>query len=88
MAYLGVGPTAIGFGFWTVALSRSSAGRLGVLTFLVPPLTVLLGWILLSETPPLLALTGGLLCLGGVALSRGRAAAGAPGPLSRRRRSS
>jgi drug/metabolite transporter (DMT)-like permease len=70
VAYLGLGPTAIGFGCWTFALSRSSAGRLGVVTFLVPPLTVLLGWVLLSETPPLLALPGGILCLAGVALGR------------------
>jgi drug/metabolite transporter (DMT)-like permease len=70
--YLGVGPTAIGFACWAYALARSSAGRLGVSTYLVPPLAVLLGWALLSETPPLLALPGGLLCLAGVAMSRRR----------------
>ena len=31
---------------------------------------VLLGWIVLSETPPALALAGGVLCLFGVALTR------------------
>src|SRR3954468_18261770 len=68
--YLGLFPTAIGFTTWAYALKRSSAGRLGAFTYLVPPIAVLLGWLLLSETPPALALGGGLLCLFGVALTR------------------
>jgi drug/metabolite transporter (DMT)-like permease len=80
--YLGVGPLAIGFGTWAFALARSSsAGRLGVSTYLVPPLVVLISWIALGQAPPVLALPGGILCLAGVALSRrrrpGRAPAGA-----------
>lgn len=39
-------------------------------TYLVPPVAVLLGWVLLGETPALLAYAGGALCLAGVALSR------------------
>jgi drug/metabolite transporter (DMT)-like permease len=70
--YLGVGPTAIGFVTWAYALARTTAGRMGSTTYLVPPLAVLLGWALLGEVPPLLALPGGLLCLAGVALARSR----------------
>ncbi|HET9720839.1 MAG TPA: DMT family transporter [Solirubrobacteraceae bacterium] len=72
--YLGLFPTAVGFGSWAFALARIDAGRLGVTTYLVPPLTVLLGWAALGETPPLLALPGGALCLAGVALARRRSA--------------
>src|SRR5579875_2836479 len=55
--YLGVGPLAIGFGTWAFALARSSsAGRLGVSTYLVPPLVVVISWIALGQTPPVLAL--------------------------------
>jgi drug/metabolite transporter (DMT)-like permease len=68
--YLGVAPTAIGFVLWAYALARTTAGRMGQTTYLVPPLAVVLGWLLLGEVPPLLAVPGGLLCLGGVALSR------------------
>ena len=68
--YLGLFPTAIGFTTWAYALKRSTAGRTGAFTYLVPPLAVLLGWLVLSETPPALALTGGVLCLFGVALTR------------------
>lgn len=68
--YLGVAPTAIGFVCWAYALSRTTAGRMGSTTYLVPPLAVLLAWALLGEVPPLLALPGGLACLAGVAISR------------------
>jgi drug/metabolite transporter (DMT)-like permease len=71
--YLGLGPSAAGFGCWAFALARSSAGRLGVSTYVVPPLTVLLSWVLLGQAPPLLAAPGGALCLAGVALARSRA---------------
>jgi drug/metabolite transporter (DMT)-like permease len=70
MVYLGLFPTAIGFTTWAYALKRSSAGRMGAFTYLVPPLAVLLGWVVLSESPPALALAGGVLCLFGVALTR------------------
>ena len=70
VVYLGVAPTAIGFVCWAYALSRTTAGRMGSTTYLVPPVAVVLGWTLLGEVPPLLALPGGLACLAGVALSR------------------
>jgi drug/metabolite transporter (DMT)-like permease len=72
MIYLGVGPTAVGFVCWAYALARSTAGRMGSTTYFVPPLTVILGWVVLGEVPPALALPGGLLCLVGVAFARRR----------------
>jgi drug/metabolite transporter (DMT)-like permease len=68
--YLGVFPTAIGFTTWAYALKRTSAGKMGATTYLVPPLAVLLGWLLLDESPPALAFLGGALCLLGVAVTR------------------
>ncbi len=69
--YLGLVPTAIGFSTWAYALRRTTAGRMGATTYLVPPIAIVLAWALLDETPPLLALAGGALCLLGVALARG-----------------
>lgn len=69
--YLGVFPTAIGFTTWAYALARTSAGRMGATTYLVPPLAILMGWAILGETPPALAVAGGALCLAGVAVTRG-----------------
>jgi drug/metabolite transporter (DMT)-like permease len=70
VVYLGAFPTALGFVTWTVALRRSSAGRTGSLNYLIPLVAIGLGWALLGETPPALALAGGVLCLAGVYLAR------------------
>ena len=70
MVYLGVFPTALAFTTWAYALARTNAGRLAAMTYLVPPISILLGWLLLGEAPPALALAGGALCLLGVAITR------------------
>jgi len=69
-AYLGAFPTAIGFATWAFALGRTKAGQLGTLTYLAPVVAVLLGWVMLGETPPWLALVGGALALAGVYWAR------------------
>jgi drug/metabolite transporter (DMT)-like permease len=75
MVYLGVVPTAVAFSTWAYALSRMDAGRLGVSTYVVPPLVVVLGWLLLDEVPPALAFVGGAVCLAGVGVARSRPSA-------------
>jgi drug/metabolite transporter (DMT)-like permease len=76
IVYLGIGPTALGFITWGFALSRTTAGKLAATTYLVPPVSVLLGWLWLNETPASLAYVGGALCLAGVAISRKPSGAG------------
>jgi len=81
VVYLGLMPTAVGFTTWAYALARSSAGRLASTTYLVPPLVIALGWLLLGEVPPPLAVLGGTICLIGVAIARRRPArTGVPTP--------
>jgi drug/metabolite transporter (DMT)-like permease len=72
VVYLGLFPTAIGFVTWAYALARTSAGRLAATTYLVPAISILLGWAFLGETPPPLAFVGGAVCLVGVAVARRR----------------
>jgi drug/metabolite transporter (DMT)-like permease len=76
--YLGAVPTALGFATWSFALRRGTAGRTGSLNYLIPAVAIVLGWILLGETPPLLALAGGALCVAGVYLARRRPATATP----------
>jgi len=73
MIYLGIAPTAAGFLLWAYSLARTTAGKMGSTTYLVPPLALLFGWAFLGEVPPALVLPGGVLCLAGVALARTRA---------------
>lgn len=72
IAYLGIVPTALAFTTWGYALGRMPAGQLGISTYVVPPLAILLGLRFFSEVPAPLAIAGGVLCLVGVALSRRR----------------
>ena len=81
MVYLGAVPTALAFSTWAYALRRMDAGRLGGTTYVVPPLVILLGWLLLDEVPPALAVVGGAVCLAGVGLSRRRAQVRPPVPV-------
>jgi drug/metabolite transporter (DMT)-like permease len=72
MVYLGIAPTALGFSTWAFALRRMYAGRLASLAYLIPVVAIVLGWLLLDETPTSLAVLGGALCVAGVALARRR----------------
>jgi drug/metabolite transporter (DMT)-like permease len=82
IVYLGIFPTAIAFTTWAFALNRTTAGRLGSTTYLVPPVAIGLAWLMLNEVPPTLAFVGGALCIGGVIVARSR------GRLGLRRRTS
>ena len=70
IVYLGIFPTAIAFTTFAYALARMDASRLGVTTYLVPPITIGLSWAVLDEVPPLLAIVGGAVSLVGVAVAR------------------
>jgi drug/metabolite transporter (DMT)-like permease len=72
MVYLAIAPMALGFLTWGYALARTTAGRMGSITYLVPAIAILLGWLLLGEVPPALAFVGGAICLVGVLIAQRR----------------
>jgi drug/metabolite transporter (DMT)-like permease len=72
IAYLGIVPTALAFSTWAYALRRLPAGQLGVTTYVVPPLVIVMGLLFFGEVPVPLAILGGVVCLAGVAVSRRR----------------
>ena len=73
VVFLGVFPTAIAFTTFAYAMRHMSATSLGVTTYLVPPITIVMGLAFLSETPPNAAYAGGVLALLGVAVARRKA---------------
>jgi drug/metabolite transporter (DMT)-like permease len=80
--YLGAFPTAIGFATWGFALRRTNAGQLGTLTYLAPVVAVLLSWMVLRESPPWLAIIGGVVALVGVYMTRRAPARSKPARVS------
>ncbi len=89
LLFLGVFPTSIAFTTWAYALARGSAGRLAATAYLVPPITIVMSWLILGEVPTVIAVLGGALCLVGVAIARRapsvRASEPAPVPPARHR---
>jgi drug/metabolite transporter (DMT)-like permease len=70
LIYLGVFPTALAFTTYAYALKHMDASTLGVTTYLVPPITIVMGLVFLDEAPPAIAYVGGVLALVGVAIAR------------------
>ncbi|MGH7567514.1 MAG: DMT family transporter [Gemmatimonadales bacterium] len=70
LVFLGVFPTSVAFTTWAYALARATAGRMAATAYLVPPITIVLSWLILGEVPSVIAVLGGALCLVGVVLAR------------------
>jgi len=70
LLFLGIFPTSIAFTAWAYALARGSAGRLALTAYLVPPITIVMSWLVLGEAPAPIAVLGGALCLVGVYIAR------------------
>lgn len=70
LVYLGVFPTAIAFTTYGFALQHMTASSLGITTYLVPVITIVLSLVFLDEVPPAMAYVGGVLALVGVAVAR------------------
>ena len=66
--YLGVGPSAIAYLSWAYVVSRLSVSRAVAYLYLVPALALVIGYLVLDETPTLLSLVGGAATIFGVAL--------------------
>jgi len=63
-------PTSIALTTWAYALARGSAGRVAATAYLVPPITIVMSWLMLGEVPRLIAVLGGVVCLAGVYIAR------------------
>lgn len=66
VVFLAVGPGIIGQCCWTYALKSFGVAQAGQFLYLVPPIAVLLAWLLIGEAPQTLTLFGGALALLGV----------------------
>lgn len=70
VVYLGVLPGALAFLAWSYLLAHLTVARATPLLYLVPVLSLIIAWLAIGEQPQVLSIIGGLVAIGGVALSR------------------
>lgn len=70
IVFLGAGASAVGFATWAYALARLEVATAANFLYLVPPVAIGVGWLVLGEVPAPTALAGGLIIITGVAISR------------------
>jgi drug/metabolite transporter (DMT)-like permease len=68
VVYMGIFPGVIAYIAWSYVLSRIPASRAGSFLAIIPLVALLIGWLLLGEVPPLVAMFGGAVVLTGVLL--------------------
>ena len=65
--YLGIVPSFIAYGAWSVTVSRFPASRAANFLYCIPPTATLMGFFWLGEIPAWLGIVGGAMALAGVA---------------------
>lgn len=66
--YIGIFPAAIAYVLWGYVLSKMPTSKAASYLYLVPLITLVLGWLFLNEIPRPLAVAGGFLALIGAVL--------------------
>ncbi len=69
VAYLGIGPTIVGYLLWNFALSRAPASKVSSFLYVQPLVASAIAWMCLGQVPSVLTGIGGLLAIGGVVLT-------------------
>ncbi|MBN4080833.1 EamA family transporter [Caldithrix abyssi] len=68
VVYLGIFPGAVAYLCWASVLSKMNSSTASLFLYLVPVVTLIMGYLWLKELPVLLSIIGGVLALAGVAI--------------------
>jgi len=69
VAWLGVGPTIVGYLLWNFALSRAPASKVSSFLYMQPLVASAIAWLCLGQVPSVMTAIGGLFAIGGVVLT-------------------
>lgn len=69
VVYLGIFPAAVGYLFWSYALSKGNTAQISSFMYLTPFLTLIVSWFWIHETTAFISVLGGIVILGGVFLT-------------------
>jgi drug/metabolite transporter (DMT)-like permease len=69
VAWLGVGPTIVGYLLWNFALSRAPASKVSSFLYVQPLVASAMAWVWLGQVPSWLTAIGGAFAIGGVVLT-------------------
>ncbi len=66
VVYLGVFPAVVAYFCWSYVLARMTASRAATFLYIVPLVTIVIGFLWLSEIPTMTSLLGGIIVISGV----------------------
>jgi drug/metabolite transporter (DMT)-like permease len=67
--YLGIFPTVIALLCWSAVLSRIEVSRASIFLYVVPAITIVIGFLWLRELPSLISCIGGIITITGVIIA-------------------
>lgn len=67
--YLGIFPTVVALLCWSAVLSRIDVSRASIFLYVVPVITIIIGFIWLRELPSLISFIGGIITIAGVIIA-------------------
>jgi drug/metabolite transporter (DMT)-like permease len=70
VVYLGIFPGTLAYLCWSYVLSVMPSGKAAQFLYIVPIVTLVIGWLALSERPAFNSIVGGILVMLGVGLTR------------------
>lgn len=68
--YLGIFPAVVAYFCWSYVLSKLDASNASVYLFLVPIVTLLMGYLWMNEIPSTIAIVGGMITVSGILLAK------------------
>ncbi|MFC1532494.1 DMT family transporter [Thermodesulfobacteriota bacterium] len=72
--YIGIFPTVIAFLCWSAALSKIEVSKASIFLYIIPVITIVIGYIWLHELPPLKSFFGGIIAIIGVIIANMKSA--------------